>query len=341
MGSSFILVAAILWGADSLFRWPLIGELPVDVIVMVEQLGGSLLLAALVLRRHGPAGFRRLATLPRSLMIPLGGSAVGCLLYSQSLHDLNPSVAVLLQKLQPLFVLGGAYLWLGERPRRRFLLWAGIALASACALSFMEPGHSGAGAAQTFRGCALALGATTLWALSTVGSKGLLDEAPPLIVAMARFTMGSVTLLPLLILRLTSGGGLPLETLAAQSGALAALVLLGATATAFYAAGLRRISASAASFMELAYPVSALILNSAVLGKTLTPPQGALAAALLLSVGAVGTRPVLRLAWARPGKKPLSSSRPAVSFQALWVHSGNMRAGSQTPIKKAPSSANL
>src|SRR3989344_6479216 len=70
------------------------------------------------------------------IFIGLGGSALATILFTQSFHYLNPTVAILLQKLQPLIAIGLAVWILGERLTKNFWLWAAVAIFGAYIVSF-------------------------------------------------------------------------------------------------------------------------------------------------------------------------------------------------------------
>ncbi len=99
------------------------------------------------------------------------------MLFTASFHHLNPSVTILLQKFQPLIVVLTAYLFLGERPERRYFLWAPIALVAAIVLTFpdSQPQIALPRAWTHARGgVAYALGAAAIWAVSTTLGKAVL-----------------------------------------------------------------------------------------------------------------------------------------------------------------------
>ncbi|MEI8634470.1 DMT family transporter [Vibrio sp. PP-XX7] len=56
------------------------------------------------------------------------GSALGTLAYTEAFHYLNPTIVILLQKLQPVVAILLAYLVLKEQIQSSFLLWAGVLL---------------------------------------------------------------------------------------------------------------------------------------------------------------------------------------------------------------------
>src|SRR5690606_22768441 len=110
------------------------------------------------------------------IFIGLGGSALATILFTQSFHYLNPSVAILLQKLQPLIAIGLAIWVLGESLSKRFWLWAVVAIAGAYVISFPGLNPEGLTWNSHALGVVLALGAAFFWGGSTVFGRLVLDK---------------------------------------------------------------------------------------------------------------------------------------------------------------------
>jgi drug/metabolite transporter (DMT)-like permease len=70
------------------------------------------------------------------LIIAIGSSALASVAFTKAFSFVSPSVAILLQKLQPLLAISLAAGLLGERLRGRFWLWCGLALLGAYLISF-------------------------------------------------------------------------------------------------------------------------------------------------------------------------------------------------------------
>src|SRR4029078_12766448 len=135
-GPYLVFVAAMLWATDAPFRVHLtqalssnfivLGEHLVDVIVVLPILVlGFSQLRKLSWREWGAVG-----------VIAIGGSALASVAFTQAFHYVNPSVAILLQKLQPLIAIALAALILKEPLHPRYWLWAAIALFGAYIISF-------------------------------------------------------------------------------------------------------------------------------------------------------------------------------------------------------------
>lgn len=288
-GALFIAGAAFLWATDALVRLPSVGRLDPTAIVFSEHLIATAVMLPWVLgfrmkELFTPKG-RQWAALA---LIGAGGSALATVLFTESFRYVNPSVSILLQKVQPILVVGIAYAVLGERPTRWFYPWAAVALAASFVLSFPGfdfglgggPGHA---LSASLRGALFALSAAALWAAATVAGRALLLELDVAVVSFWRFAFG---LLALSSAQLLSGQGSPLLT--SSANLLAGLVYMalfpGLSAMLLYYAGLARTPASVATFVELIFPLSAVVLNTFVLKLPLSNVQLGAAAVLLIAV---------------------------------------------------------
>lgn len=298
MGPFLVAFAAILWATDALFRYPLIrGGVDPTFIVLFDHLLCVALLTPFALRafRTSLAGIK-IAQWLGLFVVGAGGSAVATVLFTASFRYVNPSVAILLQKLQPIFVVLLAALFLGERPRRAFWVWAPLALLAGLAISFPDFDFRflGDGSFRS-KGALFAISGAGLWALSTVVGKGLLAKLPPMFVTYWRFAFGLVALLLMIAL----GGGFSGETSPARHfidqlsdakvlGSLLYVALVpGLLALVLYYRGMVRTTASKTTFMELLFPVTAVTLNTLFLETPLAPIQAAAALVLLFAIAQV------------------------------------------------------
>jgi drug/metabolite transporter (DMT)-like permease len=198
----------------------------------------------------------------------------------------NPSVSILLQKIQPVIVVLLSIVFLRERPRGGFYLWALVAIACGVVLSFPDLNFAFASNALDLRsrGVSYALLAAALWAVSTVAGKALLLGTPPSVATFWRYLFGFLGLGMMLGL-----SGLSLPWAAASNPAtfksLAYMALVpGLLAMILYYVGLQRTEASRATFAELCFPVAAVAINTYFLGMPLSGVQLAASAGLLGAV---------------------------------------------------------
>jgi drug/metabolite transporter (DMT)-like permease len=276
-GAGIVALAAALWGTDALFRRGLALELPAVEVVFWEHL----VLAAVSLPLVLPAA-RLLRALPRrdwlAIAVIGGGSSVAAtVLFTEAFRYGDPTTPLLLQKLQPVFAAGAAVVLLGERLRPRYAVLFVLALAGSWLITFADPG---AVSAHRLVPAALGAGAALLWALGTVLGKQAGARVPPVQLAGLRFICGLPVAAILLVALAPSGGTIQARPHDAVPILLLALIP-GLAALLIYYRGLRRTRASAATLAELAFPLTALLVNAAAFGTTLTATQ--LAGSLLLA----------------------------------------------------------
>jgi drug/metabolite transporter (DMT)-like permease len=270
-----VALGASLWGLDTVLRRPLTGDLASSSIVFYEHALLSLVFVPyLLLNRRLLLGFG-FAFWAAVLWIAWGGSAVGTIFYTQAVKLGNPTSAVFLQKLQPLFAVALARWWLREREPLRTSFWIrlGVALFAAYLISF--------GGFTTWSGldrgdaaAALwAVGAAAIWGSCTVVGRYLMPVVSPNLLTALRVTVA----LPLLwVLTLVGGPSMGVGLPDAQHwGRLALMAFLpGFLGLLVYYRGLARTPASLATVGELCFPAAAAVLNWAFLGTEISTTQG-------------------------------------------------------------------
>jgi drug/metabolite transporter (DMT)-like permease len=198
----------------------------------------------------------------------------------------NYTIPILIQKLQPLFAIIFARIFLGERLHRRFWVWALLAAVGAYVVSF--------GTANAFASLAeadalpvlYALAAAAIWGGATVAGRILLAARGFLFVTSARFTLAAVVLLMLV----AAEGGLPAVAAAPRTDFYSfsmMAVVSGLLALLIYYFGLQRTRASVATLAELAFPVGAIVINWLFLAGPMSVAQLAGAGMLLAAVTAL------------------------------------------------------
>ena len=207
-GPFLVGLAAILWATDALVRYPASGKIDPTIIVLVEHLLAVMILLPWLLYKHKSSLFSlNTKEWLAAIFSGIGGSAIATLFFTASFLYVNPSVSVLLQKLQPVMVVVIAYLFLGERPARKFYLWSIVALAAGIILSFPDFNFDFLSGGLSFhsKGIQYAFGAALLWAASTVSGKILLVKPPPVLATFWRFFFGLLALTAVSFLAQDSG----------------------------------------------------------------------------------------------------------------------------------------
>lgn len=282
-GPWLIALASFLWAIDAPFRKFLTGDLSSTTIVFMEHVLIALVVLVWLwphLKEIKKLNWRGLLAL---IFVSLGGSALATIFFTQSFHYLNPSVAILLQKVQPLIAILLAVVFLKEKLSKQFWLWAAIALVGAYVVTFPDLSVSGFSLDGGSLGVLLALAAAFFWGGSTVMGRYLLQDLSFKATTALRFLSA---LIFLFIIQLYYGR---LNEITLASGkdwlfVFIIAILAGLTSLFIYYRGLKFTTASVATIAELTFPMAAVVINWIFLDATLTWVQLLGSAVLLFAM---------------------------------------------------------
>jgi drug/metabolite transporter (DMT)-like permease len=272
---ALVAIGAALWGTDGAFRQPLVAFparwSPYTIVLYEHVILTALVAPYLIPRWRSLRGLDAGGWLA-ALGVAWGGSALATLAFTTAFEYGNPDVVVLLQKTQPLWAIGAAAVVMRERPVRKLAWFVAPALAGTYLLSFgaMAPADAFTGARG--RAAVLALAAAALWGAATAFGRRTLVAIEPQLVTAVRFTLA----LPLLAVIAVYEGVVAPPAAAHLSDwpRLAGLALVpGLVALVLYYRGLVRTPASVATFAELAFPATALVVNYFALGSSVGATQ--------------------------------------------------------------------
>lgn len=268
--TGLVAAAAAAWGLDGLLRRPLATTVDPATIVLWEHLIAVAAVAWLL-----PAAFRAyLRCTPGQRVaiaaIGVGASALATTLFTEafalSAQTGDFITPLVLQKLQPLFAVTLAVLFLRERLRPSFAIYALPALAGAWLLSFDEPFSIRVSALKV---ALLATGAAALWAAGTVLGRIVSTAVSPRELTVLRYMWGLPAALAI-ALQLHA----PLTPGWHNMFALILLALIpGVAALSLYYFGLRATPAARATVAELAFPATAAVVGVVFLGSRLSATQ--------------------------------------------------------------------
>ena len=282
-GVVLVSIAATMWGLDGLIRKPLSHTTSAVTIVFGEHVvlvacTVTLLVPALVSLWR--AGTRYVLA---GIVVGAGASAIATILFTEALFHGDFITVIVLQKAQPLIAVLGAWLILGEQPRRGFAWFLLPALAGIWLIALPHPldphAHGLTPIAET-------LGAAALWGMGTVLGRYLTRRLTFEHVATVRFAFGLVA----------SACALPILGDAAWSSvhdslfiALLAIVT-GLLALFLYYYGLKRTPALLAALGELAFPVTAALVGIYVFNSSMRWTQWLGVAVTIAVVSLLPTR---------------------------------------------------
>jgi len=286
IGAIAIAFAAALWGVDGVLLRPSLYHLDVPTVVFVEHAIAFCYMAVLLVIERKELKKLNLRDWGSFAWVGLFGGAIGTMAITSALFFVGfvqLSVVILLQKLQPVFAITLAAIVLKEKPKKNFFLWAAAAIVGSyfVAFGFSQPVLSVEN--KTLAAAGLSLLAAFAFGSSTTFSKKAIHKINFRVGTYLRF--GVTTLIMFLIV--VSLGRV--QSIAAFTPANYLTLLLiafstGGVAIFIYYYGLKRVTASKSTIYELAFPATAIILEFALYGKTLSLGQWLGAALLLFSV---------------------------------------------------------
>ena len=287
IGALAVALSAMLWGVDGILLTPQLYNLNTAFVVFVIHLFPFMLMNVFFFKEY-----RHLKTMTSSdllyfFLIALFGGALGTLAIVKSLfllHFNNLSVVVLLQKLQPIFAVILARIILKESIKKHFMLWACIALIAGYFLTFgwALPDFSTEGIV-TFYAALLSLLAAFSFGSSTVFSKKILGSYS--FVTSTFFRYGFTTLIMLVIVLFAGHIG-DFSQITQRNWIFIVLIGLttGSGAIFLYYYGLRHVKASVSTFLELMYPITAVVLDHFVNKTVYSPVQWVAAFVMLFAI---------------------------------------------------------
>ncbi len=282
----FVIIGASLWGVDGIVLRPALYGLPVPLVVFIESTIVALILSPYFLRQFPSLkalGYKDWLTF---FLVALLGGAIGTMAITKALffvNFVNLSVVILIQKLQPIFAITLAAIFLKERLTKIFFFWAALAITGAYFMTFGINLPDLSAGDKTTMAALFALLAAFSFSSSTVLSKRALRNVSFEMGTYLRFLFSAVIMFVLVI---SLGDMKRISTISTSQLVIFLIIAFstGGAAIFLYYYGLKRISASVASICELAFPLTAVVLEYFIHGNILTPVQWGGAIVLLFSI---------------------------------------------------------
>lgn len=280
VGTLLVILACLLWGMDTLIRYPLVerGINPIT-IVFYEHCILALIFSSGLLGSIKRLGELKLADIFSFLIIGCIGSAIATVAFTESFQYLNPSLVILLQKLQPVVAIILAAIVLKEEIQKQFIVWAGVCLLGGLLVSspdierfyYLMVNNFGAVTSDVAIKGYLLVGISILgWGATTVFGKRLsMVGFETKSIMGGRFLTGLIALLPFV----QWNRKLILPNGEDYLRILIMVIISGALAMWFYYQGLKKLSAKSTAIAEMFFPFFAIIVNWIFLGKALSELQ--------------------------------------------------------------------
>lgn len=290
LGVLLVIAAGLLWAVDTLIRYTLLAQVSAERIVFTEHLFLVLFFIPILIKNRSVIWQTKISSIVYFIIIGVFGSAIATLCFTKAFVMINPSLVILLQKLQPIVCISLASVFLGEKMNRPFLFWAAVALVGGLLISSPDivPGLAnfdfkmGFLSQTAMMGYLLTMVAVVSWGASTVFGKKLTAQGYDAIQIMGgRFLFGFIFLA---FYAYANRGLIQFDWQALIWGKILLMVILsGILGMYLYYKGLKSISARVCAIAEMFFPLSAVTINWVFLDAKLTTVQ--LIGAALLTLG--------------------------------------------------------
>lgn len=281
-----VVIAASLWAVDGIILRPSLYSLPVTLVVFVESSIVAILLTPFFIKKFSLLKHLKKKDWLAFFGVALLGGAVGTMAITKALfyvNFVNLSVVILLQKLQPVFAISLATIFLKEKLPKEFFLWAGLAIVGAYFMIFGTTLPNFSTGNKTTIAALFALLAALSFSSSTVLSKRALRNVDYEMGTYLRFLFATIIMM---VIAASTGDISSLSEITTKQIIIFLIIAFttGGAAIFLYYYGLKRISASVASICELAFPLTAVVLEYFVHGNILSPVQWIGTGVLLISI---------------------------------------------------------
>ena len=282
--SLYIVIAAILWGVDGILRRNLF-VLPPIIIVFYEHLIGLLIITPFIpslLKKERLTKNEWLSIVWVSLLSGL----LGTLWFTTALVKTNFisfSVVFLLQKLQPIFAITTASIFLKEKINKKYISWALLAFLSAYFVTFKNGIINFQTGEGTINAALFALAAAFAWGSSTTFSRYTLVKHSNTLITGLRFLFTTLfALAAMFLLKLDS----QIVTINMQQLSQLTIIALstGMVALWIYYKGLKHTQAKISTIIELAFPLTAVFIDVVIYKNILAVSQYLAAIVLIFAI---------------------------------------------------------
>lgn len=282
-GSTLIIIAAILWGVDGLLRRSLYDLMPITIVFYEHLLGAVLItpfaIKAIKLEKFTPA--EKIIIVIISLLSGL----LGTLWFTKALISSNfaPfSIVFLLQKLQPIFAIAAARIILKEKLTPHYIKWALLAITAAYFVTFKNGQVNWQQDLPLITTALFAIGAAFAWGSSTALSKYNLQSHSQTSITALRFLITTVIAGVVIVFTNPAAFG-PITP-----NHLAKLLMItfstGLVALWLYYKGLKSTKAQVSTILELAFPLTGVIIDGFVYHSSLAASQYVAAGILIFAI---------------------------------------------------------
>jgi len=274
-GAVAVSIASILWGLDGVVLTPNLYGLDVGFVVFVLHLLPFVFMQPFFYKKYKELAVRSWKETGSMFLVALFGGALGTLCIVKALFLVNfnhLSAIVLLQKLQPVFAITLAAIFLKEKMKSTFAVWAALAIGAGYFLTFgwdlphIDGGQNMAYAALFALLAAFSFGASTVFSKYSLNSFSF---------SSATFFRYGFTTFIMLFYMLFTWKWIQFQVVTPQNWLIILLICAttGSGAIFLYYYGLRKINAMTSTIVELFFPISAIVFDYLFNSNKLSPIQ--------------------------------------------------------------------
>ena len=263
LGAAAVAVAAALWGMSGVIFIPHLHNLSTPFVVFMMHFLPMLIIFSFCYKQF--AFITKFDGLDWIIifLISLLGAVLGTLAIVKALFLVNfhhLSIVVLLQKVQPIFAILLAGMFLGEKITKNFILLTVIILAGGYLLTFGMHLPTYENDMQTLYAGLLAIFAAFCFGSSTVLSKSISKKYKSITISFYRYLLTVLILGSYLGI---TGGFSSFKEITPANWITFLLIVLtsGFLSIYLYYVGIKNIKAGTATFCELSMPITAVVLD--------------------------------------------------------------------------------
>ncbi|MCF8236303.1 MAG: DMT family transporter [Bacteroidales bacterium] len=286
IGGTAVSISAILWGFDGVVLTPRLYNLDVGFVVFMIHAIPFVLMNVFLYRQY-----RHLKTFTGNdflilALIALLGGSLGTIAIVKALFLVNfqkLTIVVLLQKLQPVFAIALAAIFLKEKIGKNYVVWAALAIVAGYFLTFGLKTPNLETGANTVYASMFALLAALSFGSSTVLSKRILEKYS---FHTATFYRYGFTTLIMFFFVLFTAKFVEFKDITTENWIifLVIAVTTGSGAIFLYYYGLKKVRAIIATICELFFPLSAIIFDYVFNNQQLSLVQWLSAAVMIFAI---------------------------------------------------------
>lgn len=282
----FVIIAAALWGVDGIVLRPALFTLSVPLVVWIETTIVVIILLPFFIKNFPDFKQLKFKDWLAFIGVALFGGAIGTMAITKALfyvNFVNLSIVVFIQKMQPMFAILLAAILLKERLPGKFFFWTALAFGGAYIMTFGSEMPKLDSGDKTALAALFAFIAALSFAASTVLSKRAIRNVRFNNATFLRFFLTSLIMLSVVTF---DRGFTQIPEITGRQVIVFLLIAFttGGPAIFLYFYGLKRISASVATICELAFPLTAVLLEYLLRGRLLDWIQWIGVGLLIISV---------------------------------------------------------